>query len=155
MATADFTIDLEVNQAPQEVFESINNVRAWWSEVLEGSSDKLHDEFVYRHEDLHYSRQRLEELVPGKKVVWLVTDSHLSFVANGAEWTGTRIVFEIAEKDGKTKLHFKHQGLVPSTECYGACSNGWSYYIHQSLLPLIETGSGRPDRKKKLETLLN
>jgi Activator of Hsp90 ATPase homolog 1-like protein len=155
MATADFAIVLETTRSAQEVFDSINNVRGWWSEALEGGSDKLHDEFVYRHEDLHYSKQRLEELVPGKRVVWLVTDSHLSFVGKSGEWTGTKVIFEIAEKDGRTKLHFKHQGLLPSTECYGACSNGWSYYIHQSLLPLIETGIGMPDRKKKLETTLN
>ena len=133
-----------LDQQPTEVFNAINNVRGWWSESLEGESEKQGDEFIYRYKDLHYSKQRLTEVVPGKKIVWLVTDSHLSFTKKSDEWTGTQIVFTITSEGNQTKLHFEHVGLTPAVECFDACTGGWSHYLKQSLVPLITTGKGQP-----------
>ena len=93
-------------------------------------------------EDIHFSKQRLIEVIPDKKVVWLVTESRLNFVKKKSEWTGTKISFEIAKQGSKTELRFTHLGLVPEFECYGGCSNAWSQLIGQSLLSLITTGKG-------------
>lgn len=144
MKTKDFTKTLLVDQSPEEVFKAVNNVRGWWSRGVEGGTEKLNDEFTYRHKDMHYSKQRLVEVVPGKKVVWLVTDSQLYFIEDKNEWNGTRVSFEITPKGNKTELRFTHLGLLPKNECFKACSEGWSYYIG-SLYELITTGEGSPD----------
>ena len=146
MANQDFATTLFVAQTPEEVFEAIRNVRGWWSETVEGDTKDTGDEFVYQHKDLHYSKQKLVEVAPNKKIVWLVTDSRLTFTKKQSEWTGTQINFEIREKNGGTEICFTHIGLLPSCECFDACSNGWSYYLYQSLLPLIPTGKGMPDQ---------
>ena len=145
MPGKNFNISFLVDQSPMEVFNAINNVRGWWSETVEGGTGNLNDEFIYRHKDLHYSKQKLIEVVPGKKVVWLVTDSSLSFVDEKEEWTDTTISFEITIKGDKTQLSFTHHGLIPESECYDACSGGWGYYITNSLRSLIRTGKGQPD----------
>lgn len=142
-----YTITLSVDQTPIEAFNAINNVRGWWTEVLEGSTEKLNDEFEVRFGDVHYSKHKLMELVPGKKVVWLITDSKLNFLSNKNEWTGTSIVFDITEENGKTNVQFTHEGLVPDIECYKNCSNAWAGYVKNSLLSLIATGKGNPARK--------
>jgi hypothetical protein len=148
MKTKDYTTAVTVDQSPDEVFDAINNVRGWWSEELEGTTDKPGAEFTFQHQDIHRSTQKITEFVPGKKVVWHVSDSRLNFVKDKTEWDGTDIVFEIAKKDGKTELRFTHVGLIPTIECYGGCSGAWGFYINDSLHSLIATGEGKPIRKK-------
>jgi Activator of Hsp90 ATPase homolog 1-like protein len=151
--TADFTTSFLVDQSPKEVFDDINNVRGWWSEEIEGSTDKLNGEFTYHYEDVHYCQMRIIEFVPNEKIVWLVKYNYFNFTHDRSEWTGTKIVFEISQKGNKTQLRFTHMGLVPQYECFNICSNAWTQYIQQSLLGLIMTGKGRPNQfNRKVKT---
>jgi len=134
-----------VQQSPQEVFAAINNVRGWWSGEIDGNTQRPGDEFTYRHTDVHRSRQKITESIPGQRVVWQVVDSHLKFTRDPSEWTGTEIVFEITRKNGKTEVRFTHVGLVPAVECFDACSNAWSSLVNGSLRDLIATGKGNLD----------
>ena len=143
MATSNFTTFFLVDETPHAVFNAVNNVSSWWQGEIEGSSTKLNDEFTYRMGEFHFSRQKLVEVIPDKKVVWLVTESQLNFVKDKSEWTGTKISFEIREQDNKTQLRFTHVGLVPKFECYGGCSNAWEQLVQQSLFSLITTGKGK------------
>ena len=143
MKTTDFTTTLLVDQTAKKVFDAVSNPRQWWSGEVEGNAGKLNDEFTYRYKDLHYSRQRVVEMIPGQKVVWLVTESGINYAEDKAEWTGTKISFEIFEEGNQTRLRFSHLGLVPEIECFDSCSNSWSQLIHQSLSGLIKTGEGK------------
>ena len=66
MTNQNFTTTFSVDQIPEEVFDAINNVRGWWSEEIDGSSDKLGAEFKFHHKDIHRSTQKITELVPDK-----------------------------------------------------------------------------------------
>jgi len=138
-----FTATIEVAKSPQEVFNCItNDVAKWWGgKDLEGRSKKLNDEFIINHPGAHYSKQKLVEVVPGKKIVWLVTESTLNWLKNNQhEWTNTKMIFEICTKDDKTILHFTHEGLVPEKECYSMCEQGWSMVIKDYLFNFITSG---------------
>ncbi len=143
MGEKDFTTTILVDQTPTEVFNAINNVRGWWQGEIEGSTNKLNDEFIYRMKEFHFSKQKLVELIPNKKIVWLITDSKLNFTKDKSEWTGTKIIFEVSEQKNKTQLRFTHLGLIPKFECYDACSNAWGLLVQESLLSLITTGKGK------------
>ncbi len=93
MMKQGFTTSFSVDQTPQEAFAAINNVRGWWSGQIEGDTDKLGAEFTYRYKDVHLSKQKITEFIPGKKVVWRVLDSNLSFAKDKSEWNGTDIVY--------------------------------------------------------------
>ena len=149
MTTTDFTTTILVDRAPNEVFNAINNVRGWWSEEIEGSTNKLNDEFYYHYEDVHRSKMKITEFIPGRKVVWQVMDNYFSFTKDKSEWKGNTIIFEITERGNKTKLRFTQEGLVPEYECFDICQNAWSTYIQKSLYSLITTGKGQPNPKAK------
>jgi hypothetical protein len=147
MTAENYTISFK-DQSPQQVFAAINNVRDWWSGEIEGSTDELGAEFVYRYQDVHRSTQKITEWVPGRRIVWHVVDAQINFVNDKAEWNGTDVVFEIIRKGGKTELRFTHVGLVPTIECYGKCAGAWGFYINESLRNLITTGKGDPNERE-------
>ncbi|MES2388126.1 MAG: hypothetical protein V4543_08995 [Bacteroidota bacterium] len=144
MQSQDYTFDILTTKTPREAYDAINNVRAWWSDDFKGSSDTLNDEFEVHFADVHHSKHKITELIPGKKITWLTTDSQLNFLKDKSEWTGTTITFEISDAAIHTLVRFTHHGLVPQIECFGDCSNGWNYFLKQSLLPFINTGKGNP-----------
>jgi hypothetical protein len=149
MKAQNFATSFTVDQTPEEAFAAINDVRGWWSGNLEGSTDKLNAEFTYRYKDVHYSKQKITEWIPGKKVVWLVLDSKLNFIEKKDEWNGSKITFEVSKKGDETEVRFTHLGLLPEHECYDACSSAWSSYINGSLRSLIAKGKGLPNQKEK------
>jgi uncharacterized protein YndB with AHSA1/START domain len=151
MNTSDFNVSFSVDQSPAEVFNAVTNVRGWWSERIDGGTAQLNDEFTYQRWELHKCTMRLIEVIPNQKVVWLVLDNYFSFTEDKTEWIGTKIEFDITEKDGKTQLNFTHWGLVPTYECYNICFDAWSSYLKGSLKDLITTGKGQPNAKVEPE----
>ena len=152
MQNQNFTTTLLVDQSAKEVFNAVNHVREWWSEEIEGHTNKLNEEFKYHYEDVHRCQVKIVEFVPDKKVVWLVMDNYFKFTEDESEWKGTKIFFEITPKNGKTELRFTHEGLVPQYECYEICRDAWTTYIQKSLYNLITTGKGMPNGKNKPQT---
>src|SRR5437763_9617625 len=113
MNKQNFTTIILVDQSPEEVFNAINNVGGWWTREIQINKDKPGEEFTYNVPRFHFSKQRVTELIPGKKIVWNVVDATLSFVGNKSEWKGTNICFDISRKGDKTEVQFTHIGLEP------------------------------------------
>ena len=142
MEKKNYTATIEVAKSAKDVFNDIKEVSKWWSKDYEGNSTNLNDEFVICHPGAHFSKQKLIEVIPDKKVVWLVTDSELNWLENDKhEWTNTKMIFEITSKEDKTLLHFTHEGLVPERECYERCEQGWNMVIRERLFNFITNGT--------------
>lgn len=148
MTDNDLTVAFTVDRTPDEAFAAITNVRGWWSGEIEGRTDAQGEEFTYRYQDVHYTKQRISVLVPGHKVVWQILDAYLNFTDDPREWTGTEMVFEVVPKNNQTEVRFSHVGLTPDFECYDQCSSAWAFYINGSLRPLITTGRGEPNARE-------
>lgn len=144
MSAQNFTKVIVVDKPASTAFAAINNPRAWWGKEIEGQTDKAGEEWTYRYKDMHLSRHKTAELVPNRKVVWDVVDSEMNFLKDKTEWAGTSIVFDIAEKGGRTEVRFTHIGLVPDVECFDICTDAWSGLMGGSLKGLIEDGKGAP-----------
>lgn len=144
MNTQDYSASFTVNSSPGQVFNSINNVSAWWTGDLEGSSEKLNAEFTVHFGEVHVSTQKIVAFVPGKKITWLVTASKLNFIKDQQEWNNTSLHFNIEQNGSHTEVNFTHAGLCPQMECFKDCSKGWDYYFKGSLYKLLTEGKGTP-----------
>lgn len=139
MKKQDYSTSISVNATPQEAFDSINSVSKWWTEDVEGSSKKMNDVFTVHFGQTNITL-KITATIPGEKIVWEVTDCNKHWLKNKKEWKGTQVTWEISEKNKSTQINFTHVGLVPGLECYGACENAWTDYLHNSLLNLINAG---------------
>lgn len=111
---ANYTVEMEIAKSPNDVFNHLINLKKWWPEDFEGEDIKLNSEFVFSTGDSHYSKNKVIEFVPGMKLVWLVTDSIRK--TDNFQWTGTKMIFELAPKGANTMLKFTYDGVVFENE---------------------------------------
>ena len=147
MQSNDFTATILVDKDPLTVFDSITNFRAWWSEDIEGNTDQLNHEFFYHYKDIHLCKIKLEEAVPGTKLVYQVLENEFNFVKDKTEWVNTKLIFDITPVEDQTQVTFTHEGLRPECECFEVCNDAWTGYIKKSLYNLITSGKGSPNPK--------
>jgi hypothetical protein len=84
------------------------------------------------------------EIIPNKKLVWLVTDCNLPLFQNAKEWLNTKLIWDLSAKNNTTRLTMTHDGLTPGLSCYEDCKKGWTYYVCESLQKLITERKGTP-----------
>lgn len=149
MANTNFTAIILVDKSLTDAYHAIKNFRSWWSEEIEGNTDKLNETFFYHYKDIHLCKIKLIEAIPDKKLVYQVVDNQFNFIKDQTEWVNTKLVFDITTEGNKTKITFTHLGLIPEYECYEVCNDAWTGYIKNSLYKLITTGKGEPNLKDK------
>ena len=54
-------------------------------------------------DDVHVSTQKLVEVIPDKKVVWLVTDSKLNFIKTNTNGRTLKLVLKFLKRMAKRK----------------------------------------------------
>ncbi len=149
MNNQDYTATIFVNATPEKAYNAIKDFHSWWSEEIEGPTDKLNEVFFYHYKDIHLCKLKLIEATENKKLVYQVLENEFNFIEDKTEWVNTRLIFEITSKGDKTKVKFTHKGLVPDYECYDVCNDAWTGYITNSLYKLITYGKGEPNPKDK------
>lgn len=141
MQNNSYSKTITVKSTPEKVFNAILDVPNWWSKDYEGASGQVNDEFIIHHPGLHYSKQLVKELIPGKRVAWHITESKMNWLKGDEhEWTDTRLIFELSTNGSKVQVQFTHEGLRPDMECYRMCAAGWDIVIGEWLLYLINEG---------------
>lgn len=140
---AELSHTITVDATPREAYDAIIDVRSWWgANNIVGITDRLGADWYYLVPDIHFSKQRTAELVPGERVVWEFTDGYLDFIAEKGEWIGTSGRFDITSDGDLTTVTFTHQGLGSTDECFDVCHDAWRHYIKKSLSKRIATGGG-------------
>jgi Activator of Hsp90 ATPase homolog 1-like protein len=111
---ANYTVAIKIAKSPSDVFNHLINLKKWWPEDFEGEDIKLNSEFVFTTGDSHYSKNKVIEFVPDKKLVWIATEGIRK--TDNFEWTGTKMIFELTPKDNNTTLKFTYDGVVLENE---------------------------------------
>ena len=146
MVSQDYRAVIAARIPAADAFQKINRVSDWWTRGFTGTSSKKGDRFTVRFGDTFVDFQ-VAESTPTTRIVWEATDCNLAWITDKKEWKGTRVVWDLAAKDGVTEVSMTHFGLVPSAECYDNCKPGWDFYVTRSLQKLLAEDLGLPDGK--------
>ena len=142
MKTNDFNSSISAKLSANDATKKISNVPEWWGITFSGSAEKQDDKFIVKMGGDSFFNFTVAELIPGKRVVWLVSDCYMPWYSDKTEWANTRLIFDLEENNGETQVHFTHEGLTPDVECYKDCEPGWTHWIQTSLHSYLTTGKG-------------
>ncbi|HVV02932.1 MAG TPA: SRPBCC domain-containing protein [Puia sp.] len=138
----DFNSSISMEISADEAIKKISHVPEWWGVTFTGSAEKQGDKFTVTMTGDSFFHFTVTELIPGRRMVWLVTDCHMPWYSDKQEWKNTRLIFDLQENNGVTDLTFTHEGLTPNVECYKDCETGWTHWIRTSLCSYLTTGKG-------------
>ncbi|HEY4325411.1 MAG TPA: SRPBCC domain-containing protein [Mucilaginibacter sp.] len=150
MEKNDFNISITTKISADEAIKKISKVPEWWGIAFSGSAEKQNDQFTVKMGGDSFFNFTVTELIPGKRVVWLVNDCYMPWYSDKKEWAGTKLIFDLSEDNGVTTLKFTHEGLTPNVECYKDCEPGWTHWIKTSLFSYFNTGEGKLKTKKNV-----
>jgi hypothetical protein len=142
MEKKNFNTTITVDTSAVEAIKKISNIPDWWGITFTGSAEKLNDKFIVKMSGDSFFNFTVAELIPGKRVVWLVTNCNMPWYSDKKEWANTKLIFDVIENNGVTEIKFTHEGLTHEIECYKDCETGWTHWIRTSLLSYFNTGKG-------------
>ena len=131
-------INVTIKTPPEKVYNAIttqDGLANWWAKQTEAKPEVGFIN-VFTFGQKYRNEMKITNLIPLKKVEWECVNSV-------EEWVGTRILFDLQEKEGNTILRFTHSDWKSATDFFASCTYDWSLFI-KSLKSLCETGSGSP-----------
>jgi activator of Hsp90 ATPase-like protein len=149
MKNQNYSKTITAKITASEAANRISRVSDWWAKNVKGASQKLGDTFTVDFGE-KFADFKIVELIPGKKIVWLVTNCNQHWIPDITEWNNTQVMWEISTDNKTTTVRMTHVGLVPANQCYENCEQGWNFYVGQSLLKLLTENKGLPDGMKSL-----
>jgi uncharacterized protein YndB with AHSA1/START domain len=127
-----------VKASPDATFRALatqEGLTGWWTSDTRGDFN-VNGVIRFRFGDLGGFDMKVLELEPGKRVLWQVVDGP-------AEWIGTKVRFELEQRDDVTLVLFEHQGWKEPVEFMYHCSTKWALFL-MSMKSLVESGKGAP-----------
>ncbi|MEE9181023.1 MAG: SRPBCC domain-containing protein [candidate division NC10 bacterium] len=124
---AEMHHQIPINTSPEKVYEAIatqKGLKGWWTgdSVAEPRVGSVAEFGFYNRKILF--RMRIEELTPGKRVVW-------ACIGEDDDWRGTRLTWDISQKDEKTFLHFIHGDWRSTSGHFALCNSTWGMLMYR------------------------
>lgn len=131
-----------LNAPASVVYEALTTHKGlsavWTTELAVEAKVGAVNEFRFGPDDT--TRMKVLELVPNRRVLWECVDSD-------PEWVGTKVGFELEERDGKVALTLRHMDWREVTEFYRWCNYNWAMFLY-SLKQYCEEGGGTPYQRR-------
>lgn len=128
---------LVIKTSPEKVYNAVTTregVESWWCKNTEAKPEVgFVNVFAFGKDR---SEMKVTELVANKRTSW-------ECISAIDEWIGTRIVFQLEEKVGKTVVRFAQEGWRRATDTFAECNYSWALFM-KSLKSYCETGAGSP-----------
>jgi hypothetical protein len=113
---------------------AVEGLAGWWTTTTEGENE-VGGVLKFRFGSGGFDMKVLA-LHPARRVLWQVVDGP-------EEWLGTKISFDLEQREDWTIVLFKHEGWKAPVEFMHHCSTKWAVFL-LSLKSLLETGRGAP-----------
>src|SRR5690242_11303082 len=111
MEKQSFTSGITAKISAAEAIKRINNITGWWGVNFTGNCEKKGDKFVITMTGDSYFNFTVTEVIPNKRLAWLVTDCNMPWYSDKTEWANTSLIFDLSEDNGETTIKFTHEGL--------------------------------------------
>ena len=129
---------LPIKAEKKVIFDAITSQKGlskWWTkDCIAQPAIEFVNQFKFGN--LIENHMKVIDLQPDKRVEW-------ECIKSVEEWLGTRVIFEILEKDRLNFLNFLHIGYENEDDFFASCNFNWGRYLI-SLKNLCETGKGFP-----------
>ena len=116
----DFPIKVE----PRRVFDAVSTpagLNAWWTETCSGEP-RLGGDYALGFGPDYPWGARVTQCVPGKLFELTLTQAD-------ADWTGSRVAFELTPIPGGTAVRFSHRGWAAENAHYCTSAHCWALYL--------------------------
>jgi uncharacterized protein YndB with AHSA1/START domain len=137
----DYARTLTIDTPRERVFDAVatlEGLAGWWTTLVDGRAEPG-GEITFRFEGLDEQIvMRVDEARTPELLVWTCLEH-----SGHPEWEGTRVAFEIEELNEGSLLRFRHDGLLPTLDCYDVCESGWERFL-ASIADYAESGKGNP-----------
>jgi uncharacterized protein YndB with AHSA1/START domain len=91
-------------------------------------------------DDNYGTKMKIAELEENKRIVW-------DCIESDPEWVGTKITFDLSEKNGVTSIILRQLNWRAVTEFFMACNYNWAIFL-LSLKQYCEEGKGLPYQQR-------
>jgi uncharacterized protein YndB with AHSA1/START domain len=125
---ADLHHQIDIAAPPEKIYEALateTGLKRWWTADTH-ADEKVGGvaEFGFGQRSVVF-RMRIEQLDPGRRVVWTCDGGH-------PEWKGTKLTWEIRRgatdplsSDNVTTLRLRHSGWKEISDFYASCNSTW------------------------------
>jgi uncharacterized protein YndB with AHSA1/START domain len=136
---AEIKHQIPIAAPPEKVYAALATaagLKGWWTAdtVVD---ERVGGEAVFGFEQHNYIfRMTIEQLDPGRTVVWRCHGEH-------PEWDGTTLAWSVAREDGASMLRFSHSDWREMSEFCAMCNSTWGELLYR-LKAYVESGRANP-----------
>ena len=118
-----------------QALSSPNGLDAWWTQRASGEP-VVGSTYQLGFGADHHWQAIVRRCVPD-------AEFELEFTSAGADWMGTRVAFELEQKDATTHVRFDHTGWPTANDHYHSSNYCWAMYL-RLLKRYVEHGEVAP-----------
>jgi uncharacterized protein YndB with AHSA1/START domain len=122
-----------INTPREKLYEALtteNGIGSWWDKPHAVKSD-AGVVWEFRPGPTHgLLSMKILDVVQGQRIEWECISTHPKSSPASA-WTGTHVIFEIAEKEAVTILNFRHTDWDENSEYFGFCNYQWGVALQK------------------------
>ncbi len=124
---ADILHRITIDATPDRVFDALTvseGLQSWWTRDSHATPEIGSVAIFKSVQGTIVFRMRVEELVPGKRVVWLCQ-------GDLQEWEGTQLSWDLESTENSgTDLRFAHREWTSTEGEYPRCNTTWGHLMH-------------------------